>query len=225
MTDHDTQPMQASPDTVDPPPGTLRHQEEFEHPPRGVRVMAVFRWFLIAVMAVVATLSVAYSFGLVSTGSANASAKQYYCPMHPQVVQDHPGECPICSMSLVLKPSSANKSETQADAKDKKESVSHEGHRHNPSDPYYCPMHPEETGTDASARCPICKMKLEPRAGGAAAGAAGSSGAGPHAGHRHNPGDPYYCPMHPEETGTDPSARDRRSARSRAQDDRNGHRG
>ncbi len=24
----------------------------------------------------------------------------YRCPMHPQVVQDHPGHCPICGMNL-----------------------------------------------------------------------------------------------------------------------------
>jgi len=24
----------------------------------------------------------------------------WYCPMHPQIQQDHPGECPICSMTL-----------------------------------------------------------------------------------------------------------------------------
>jgi len=27
------------------------------------------------------------------------------CPMHPQIRQDHPGECPICHMKLVLKKS------------------------------------------------------------------------------------------------------------------------
>jgi len=27
--------------------------------------------------------------------------KVYVCPMHPQIVQDHPGTCPICGMTLV----------------------------------------------------------------------------------------------------------------------------
>ncbi|MBS1545635.1 MAG: efflux RND transporter periplasmic adaptor subunit [Bacteroidetes bacterium] len=27
----------------------------------------------------------------------------YTCPMHPQVIQDHPGQCPICGMDLVRK--------------------------------------------------------------------------------------------------------------------------
>jgi len=80
--------------------------QDDEKPPRGVRTMAVFRWILVAVMAVVAALSVTHSFGLVSSESASAEAAHYYCPMHPQVVQDHPGECPICSMTLVKKESS-----------------------------------------------------------------------------------------------------------------------
>ena len=33
----------------------------------------------------------------------------YYCPMHPQIIRDHPGECPICHMRLVkkIKPSAS----------------------------------------------------------------------------------------------------------------------
>lgn len=27
-------------------------------------------------------------------------AKEYTCPMHPQIIQDHPGSCPICGMAL-----------------------------------------------------------------------------------------------------------------------------
>lgn len=32
----------------------------------------------------------------------------YTCPMHPQVIQDHPGNCPICGMALSLKTASEN---------------------------------------------------------------------------------------------------------------------
>ncbi|MFO0757769.1 MAG: efflux RND transporter periplasmic adaptor subunit [Byssovorax sp.] len=32
---------------------------------------------------------------------AGASSELYQCPMHPTIVQDHPGDCPICGMKLV----------------------------------------------------------------------------------------------------------------------------
>ena len=35
-----------------------------------------------------------------------AHAQQYTCPMHPQIVRDQPGKCPICGMDLVPKTSS-----------------------------------------------------------------------------------------------------------------------
>lgn len=39
----------------------------------------------------------------ISTAQANETAK-YICPMHPQIVSDKPGTCPICGMDLVLAP-------------------------------------------------------------------------------------------------------------------------
>ncbi len=31
----------------------------------------------------------------------NNRAKKYTCPMHPEVVRNRPGKCPICGMQLV----------------------------------------------------------------------------------------------------------------------------
>jgi hypothetical protein len=33
----------------------------------------------------------------------SATAQQYTCPMHPEVVKDAPGNCPKCGMKLVEK--------------------------------------------------------------------------------------------------------------------------
>ncbi|MEK6606699.1 MAG: efflux RND transporter periplasmic adaptor subunit [Myxococcota bacterium] len=33
--------------------------------------------------------------------TAPARQARYQCPMHPSIVQDHPGDCPICGMKLV----------------------------------------------------------------------------------------------------------------------------
>jgi Cu(I)/Ag(I) efflux system membrane fusion protein len=80
---------------VDVPPG----------PPRGVATMSIVRWVLVLVTALVATGSILSYAGIhVGGAKSGASAQVYYCPMHPSVVQDHPGQCPICSMTLVLKP-------------------------------------------------------------------------------------------------------------------------
>ena len=36
------------------------------------------------------------------------SAIKYTCPMHPQILEDHPGSCPICGMTLVKKSGQAS---------------------------------------------------------------------------------------------------------------------
>jgi Cu(I)/Ag(I) efflux system membrane fusion protein len=33
---------------------------------------------------------------------------KYTCPMHPQILEDHPGSCPICGMTLVKKSGQAS---------------------------------------------------------------------------------------------------------------------
>jgi Cu(I)/Ag(I) efflux system membrane fusion protein len=33
--------------------------------------------------------------------AAAAAKEQWQCPMHPSIVQDHPGDCPVCGMKLV----------------------------------------------------------------------------------------------------------------------------
>ena len=42
-----------------------------------------------------------------ATTQAKSDAK-YTCPMHPQILEDHPGSCPICGMTLVKKSGQAS---------------------------------------------------------------------------------------------------------------------
>jgi rubrerythrin len=35
--------------------------------------------------------------------TANTPAMKYTCPMHPEIVRDAPGNCPLCGMTLVEK--------------------------------------------------------------------------------------------------------------------------
>ncbi|BAN68371.1 Cu2+-exporting ATPase [endosymbiont of unidentified scaly snail isolate Monju] len=64
----------------------------------------------------------------------------YTCPMHPEVRQQGPGNCPKCGMALEPAAPAAPARRTE----------------------YVCPMHPEVV-TDAPGNCPKCGMDLEPR--------------------------------------------------------------
>jgi Cu(I)/Ag(I) efflux system membrane fusion protein/cobalt-zinc-cadmium efflux system membrane fusion protein len=88
-------------------------------------------------------------------GEAALETQLWTCGMHPNVIQDHPGTCPICQMDLVP--------------------LKHEPTPTGVVEPvtvWTCPMHPVIAEPEAG-ECPICGMDLVP-----------AEGAGPHAEHR-----------------------------------------
>jgi ABC-type Fe3+-hydroxamate transport system substrate-binding protein len=50
--------------------------------------------------AAAAPVTVSAAAGVTSTA---AKKVLYTCPMHPQIISDKPGKCPICGMTLVVK--------------------------------------------------------------------------------------------------------------------------
>lgn len=66
------------------------------------------------------------------------SSGKYICPMHPDIQQDHPDDCPKCGMALELSSPPIPSSKSQ----------------------YTCPMHPEII-RDEPGDCPKCGMALE----------------------------------------------------------------
>ncbi len=70
-----------------------------ERPPRGTRAMGIVRWALVAALALAA--AAAWRHELRATGAA-VEAARYTCPMHPSVVSDHEGDCPLCGMKLMV---------------------------------------------------------------------------------------------------------------------------
>lgn len=69
------------------------------------------------IKAALAAAAILLAFGLVfavrgcgpGARSAAEAGVKYQCPMHPQIVQDHSGSCPICHMDLVKVAAGAGK--------------------------------------------------------------------------------------------------------------------
>jgi Cu+-exporting ATPase len=87
----------------------------------------------------------------------SGTAMIYTCPMHPEIQQDHPGDCPRCGMHLVaVTPSTTTSSTMETGSAITASNVTeHAGAI------YTCPMHPE-IRQDHPGNCPKCGMTLEP---------------------------------------------------------------
>ncbi len=58
----------------------------------------------------------AYKYLFNKNGSVLTQSQVYTCPMHPQIISDHPGQCPICGMDLVLKTSTESEEKPGKDS-------------------------------------------------------------------------------------------------------------
>jgi Cu(I)/Ag(I) efflux system membrane fusion protein len=76
--------------------------------------------------------------------------KIYTCSMHPEIVRDKPGNCPICGMNLEKKTVMDTVAIAPSAAGEK--------------DDYTCSMHPA-VSSDRPGACPVCGMVLEKRSG------------------------------------------------------------
>jgi Cu(I)/Ag(I) efflux system membrane fusion protein len=87
--------------------------------------------------------------------------KTYWtCPMHPQVHLEHPGNCPICGMTLVEVKSQESQVEMKESESQRSENMSDKMMKEDANKPYWtCPMHPQ-VHSDHQGECPICHMKL-----------------------------------------------------------------
>lgn len=94
-----------------------------------------------------------------------AAATVWSCPMHPDVVSEEFGRCPICGMDLEKRAGSPEKLHKAHSGHEKQDhqSMDHgtEEHRDDAAGTrYVCPMHPDVVEPEPG-RCPICGMFLE----------------------------------------------------------------
>jgi len=109
------------------------------------------------------------------------ASKTYTCPMHPEVISDKEGTCPICNMFLVVKEpqqessvdetqhpmanmhsvSQTNKSQADKVFEQPKSALLPTANNKDSAKvKYVCPMH-SHVVSDAPSTCPICGMNLE----------------------------------------------------------------
>lgn len=162
-----------------------------EETPPGIRIASWVRWAMLAVAICAAGYTLSMAAGLVG-GEARAEAR-YHCPMHPTVVADVPGDCPICGMDLVPIGEGSGEGDVahvhgHGDVHDGDEAERiREVARKLGAGPgqYVCPMVEDGVVSDQPGECEKCGMRLVP--------------VPPEPEERTFAGPALYtCPMHPE---------------------------
>ncbi len=80
----------------------------------GLRAMAIVRWAILVIVAVVA-VGTWWTYAIKPQPAAEGPAR-YYCPMHPQITSPVPGTCPICFMNLEPIPTERRSDSRRSDA-------------------------------------------------------------------------------------------------------------
>jgi P-type Cu2+ transporter len=101
-------------------------------------------------------------------------SQKFTCSMHPEIIRNEPGICPICGMNLVpVKSEGGNKKalhQHSIDAPTLTGEIPNKHHTINIGEAnkegrnfmkYTCPMHPQIV-RDAPGKCPLCGMTLVP---------------------------------------------------------------
>lgn len=101
--------------------------------------------------------------------AASSRQQKYQCPMHPQVIMDHEGDCPICGMKLVAMEATSGPADPVPSATPSPGAAVPAG-----KPMYQCPMHPQVI-MDHEGDCPICGMKLVPMESAAPASPGGTA--------------------------------------------------
>lgn len=90
--------------------------DEMQAPKKSRAAIAAAAALVLLIAAALAYFKVPAFHGLLHPGDNGAktvkAAEKYTCPMHPFIVSERPGACPICGMTLVPQASTASAAET-----------------------------------------------------------------------------------------------------------------